>query len=150
MLANKPQRALAELDRELIEKTIRSMYDARKRGDAEGWVSHYSPNVRARAVSATGTHGFVGERGGREQLLQSLRIYETEIELLNAEILDLIIDGAHASVRRRVTVRGRGSGVTRTIESFDYLKFEAGLIIDVEQFTDTYALNAARGQNRKG
>lgn len=149
MLSDTSQRALAELDRELIEKNIRAMYAARLSGDAKQWVSYCSANVRARVVSATGAHGFVGEIAGHEQYLQALRVYETEIELLNTEILDLIIDGARASVRRRVTVRGRGSGVTRTFESFDHMKFEAGLIVDVEQFTDTYALNAARGLNRK-
>lgn len=149
MLAENSRRALAELDRELIETNIRAMYAARLRGDARQWASYTSPNVRLRVVSATGSHGFVGEINGRSQYLQALRVYETEIELIDTQILDLIVDGDLASVRRRVTVRGRGTGVTRTFESFDYFKFEAGLMLDVEQFTDTFALNAARGVTGK-
>jgi ketosteroid isomerase-like protein len=145
MQSSAARKQLAEIDRELIEKNLRALYAARKRGDVAAWLSLYTPNVRATVISATGSHGFSGPVIGPENMRRALQAMDTELELLDLEVVDIIIDGDRAAVRRKVTMRGRGTGETRQFVTFDYMRFEDGLISEVEQFTDTHAINAARG-----
>ena len=147
MLTAQSQRELAILDRQLIENNLRAIYDARKRGDIQALVHLLSEKIRANVVSTTGSYGFVGPVIGTEQMLRALRTIEAEVELLDTEIIDMVIDGDCASVHRKVVMRGRGTGVTREMHAFDYCKFENGILVEVEQFTDTQALDVARGQH---
>lgn len=145
MQTSDAQRQLADLDRELIERNLRAMYAARKRGDVRTWASFFAPNVKSTNVSATASHGFFGTASGREGMLQSLRQLETEVEVVSIDIVDIVIDADCAAVRRSMKMRGRGTGVLRAFDSFHYYRMDHGLIVEAEQFSDTHAVNIARG-----
>ena len=145
MQTSDAQRQLADLDRELIERNLRAMYAARKRGDVRAWASFFAPNVKSTIVSATGAHGFFGTVSGRDGMIQSLRQLETEIEVVSIDIIDIVVDADRAAVRRSIKMRGRGTGVLRAFDSFHYYIMDRGLIAEVEQFADTHAINIARG-----
>lgn len=145
MLTDTSQHQLAVVDRALIGTTIRAFFEARRRGDAASMADCCTPQVCFSFVSASGSNGFHGPVIGRAGIARALRAMETEIEMLGYEIVAIIIDGARAAVRRRVTMRGRGTGVTRHFEIFDYLRMEGSLVAELEQYADTHAIETARG-----
>ena len=146
MQSQTTQKILAILDRDLIEKSVRAMYQARTAKDIEACLAYFAPGIVFEIVSVTGNHGFNGRRTGIEALRRTILAIDTELDLQGIESLDVLVDADRVAVRRRVTMRGRGTGVTRVVEAFDYLKMDCGLIAEMEQFLDTAAVNVATGR----
>lgn len=139
---------LAVLDRCQIEKSVRAMYKARIDRDVEACLACFMPGIVFEIVSVTGAHGFNGRKVGIEALRRTIQTIDTELELQDIQILDVLVDAERVAVRRRVTMRGRGSGVTRVVESFDYIRMDRGLITEMQQFLDTAAVNVAIGRTQ--
>ena len=140
-------RALADLDRDLIEQRIRAIYAARE--PDVGIVDrkkHYAEDVILEIVGDPRDYAFCGRHVGIPAMSAAVRALHTELEITGNEILSLIVDGNQAAVRRAIKVRGRGTGKAYEVAVLDIFRFENGLVAKLEQFVDTQAIALAAGR----
>jgi ketosteroid isomerase-like protein len=131
------------MDRSDVTQIVLEAYDSRWRGDLDGTLACFHPDVEITSLGDPGMVPFAG----RYQGLDGLRTY---LDRLDARSLpevptleDLIVDGARAVVRWAMPVEsGRAAATLRFI---DVLSLDRHLIVAVEQFHDTAATAALFG-----
>ena len=138
---------LATLDRECIAKSVLTFYAARLAGDTEACLACFSPAIVFEVVNATGLFRVTGRHMGLPAMRRSIDANSMEFEILENRVTDMLIDGERVAVRRQTKLRGRGSGVTRKVESFEYARVVDGLIVELAQYLDTAAVAEALGKS---
>ena len=132
--------------RALIERRIRHFYERRAANDPDGMYEFADPDVTYQLGSYR-SYPFQATRRGKAECLEMSRAANIFYENLGSEILDLVIDGDSAAIRRLVTVRERGTGAAVAVNICNFFTFRDGLITGIAEFPDTLALCRLKAMN---
>jgi ketosteroid isomerase-like protein len=128
---------LPDIDRDIIEKTVRDFLDCRARSDWKTYFSFLSPAAEITIVGDRGLHPYAGRYCGQEGIRQLLRRIDTEFIYVESQILDVVVDHDRAVVRRLKRMRQIGTGEVREQHFCTWVRFQNGLIIEIIEYSDT-------------
>lgn len=132
-------------DRELIEQTIRSVYDLRAKGDYLGVLKWVAEDVRCVMQGTWSLQTIPSPTVGKAAVAQAMRAITIDLEYIDYEIHELLIDGDRAAVHRTVTARNRGAGHPVTGGLWSYFRFRDGLIVEYAEYADSLGLAQLMG-----
>ncbi len=128
---------LPNVDRDIIEKTVRDFLDCRARSDRKAYFAFLSPAAEITIVGDPRLHPYSGRYSGEEGIRQLLRRIDTEFIYLESEILDTVVDHDRAVVRRMKRMRQIGTGEVREQHFCTWFRFSGGKIIEIVEYSDT-------------
>jgi ketosteroid isomerase-like protein len=129
--------ALHALDRDAIDRLIRSFWSLRLANAPEAVRRHAAPDVIFRILGNPGGGEGYCVFEGQDAVIESVRFIDTNLEFVSFDIVDLIVDGPRAALRWHATVRHRGTGVVGDLAVLDLITVEGGLITQYVEFFDT-------------
>jgi ketosteroid isomerase-like protein len=122
--------------RDDIERTLRSAYAARQRGDLDTLTAVFAPHARFHMAgsNASPIATFVeGDQHLRPLLAGMIKTFE----VLEHKIVTMLIDGSKAAVQWHARMRSSITGETVETDLFDLVEFEDGRIKSFYEFCDT-------------
>ena len=120
-----------------IETAIRTVYEARRRGDLDGVVAHFSPRAQFLLVGSASASPVPSSALGVAAVREVLRRLMDSFELTRVELLTVLVEGDTAAVHWSARVKCAGTGLEADTELFDLIRFEGALIVSFRQFADT-------------
>jgi ketosteroid isomerase-like protein len=131
---------LARLDRAQIESLIYDFWSLRVR-DSAAAVKRYMDEDAEYRVCGEPT-SFSGPRRfkGTEAIIGAMRAFDTSVEVLSYEVLDLIIDGREAALLWQGRLRNRGAGTEGGLVLLEHFVTQDGRITGRTIFLDTDGL----------
>jgi ketosteroid isomerase-like protein len=127
--------------RELVAEILYS------RAKPEKFVEYFHDDAVCHIVGVSREYAFSGSYRGREQLMAMLRRIDGEVELSDHRVLNLVVDGDNAALRRSVVVRHHGtSAVTRLIIG-NLLRFRDFKVVEAYEYADTCWLRRLSGES---
>ncbi len=136
---------LAGLDREQIETVIHKIHLRQCPAQYEALEQYLAPEAEFEYIGKSPSFPYTRRYIGKKEIVELYKNINTEIELLNCTIIDVIIDGPQAFSRRRVDVRHRGTGVRETHEIWDVWKFRDGMVRESIKLMDFGAYERLQG-----
>ena len=135
-------------DRELIEQTIRSIYDLCYKGDYLSILHWAAEDIQCVMQGSWSLQTIPSPSFGKAAVEQSLRAFSIDFEYIHYEIHELLIDGDRAAVHRSVTARNRGTGHPVANGFWSHFRFRDGLIVEYAEYADTIRLAHLMGYER--
>lgn len=126
-------------DRDLIERRIRHIFEARAAGDVSPTGEYTAEDVIVRFDNWRGAPGRLVFKG-KAEASAGMRELNILIENFGSRINSLVIDGERGALCRTARVRNRGTGATVELEICDFFVFRDGLIIQWDEYVDTVGL----------
>ena len=125
--------------RELVAEILYS------RDRPEKLVEYFHDDAVFHIVGVSSEYAFSGSYRGREQLMAMMKKIDSEVELSDHRVLNLVVDGDNAALRRSVVVRHHGtSAVTRLIIG-NLLRFRDFKVVEAYEYADTCWLRRLSG-----
>ncbi len=140
MQSEEASRKLGQLDRELIERRIRSLLERRAAGDIRGMLEYFADDVVYDVKGSWTLFPYVSRRCGKSALAEMLRALHVNYENLGSEIHEIAIDGDRAAVHRTSALRHRGAGVVFNVGICNFLRFRDGLVVAISEYPDSAAM----------
>jgi len=135
-------RALSEIDRELIINIVKSLYARRAAGDIEGMLKLTAPDIVCFPTTTWGHAHYPRRIVGQEAVREAFRQRHINYVYLESVEHRVLIDGDQVATHRTTTICERGSGVTFTFDSVDFLRFRDGLVVELCELPDGSAYDA--------
>lgn len=88
---------------------------------------------------------FSGVYRGKDNILDLLRRIDAEIEMSDHRILNLVVDGDRAGLRRSVRIRHRGTSAARPLIVANFVTLRDGRIAELYEYVDTVWLKQMSG-----
>lgn len=136
---------LAAVDRALIESAIRDIHQMSAEAKFEAMEKCLAPEAEFEYVGNRGQFPFAGLYRGKSEIIALYRAMNTEIEIINNVVLDVLIDGGKAFSRRWVDVRHRGTGARENHEIWDIWRFRESLVQKSVKLLDISAFERLQG-----
>jgi len=136
---------LAVLDRDLIENLIRDIHQLGADAKFEAMEKYLAPQAEFEYIGDRSQFPFAGRYVGKSEIIDLYRAMNTEIEIINGALLDIMIDGNRAFSRRWVDVRHRGTGARESHEIWDTWKFRDGEVEKSVKLLDISAFERLQG-----
>jgi ketosteroid isomerase-like protein len=134
------------MDRSDVTQIVLEAYDSRWRGDLDGMLACFHPEVRITSLGDPGTVPFAG----RYQGLDGLRTYLDRLDARSQSVIptleDLIVDGTRAVVRWVLPVQTAQSKDAAALRFIDVVSLDRDLIVALDQFHDTAAAAVLFGE----
>ena len=144
MLTDETVRKFAQLDRDLLEKRIRGIYETREKGAIDAMVAFGSPDIVCFPHSDWRPRSFPHPIVGKAALAETFRLRNIQYENLGSTIDRILIDGDQAAVFRTTTIRERGASETHTFAAIDFFRFRDGLVVEFSEYTDGVGAEVVR------
>src|SRR5262252_3083288 len=122
--------------RDDIERTLRSAYDARQRGDLDALAAVFAPHARFRMAGSNASPIATLVEGAEQYRPLFAGMIKT-FEILEHSIVTLLVDGSKAAVQWRARMRSSVTGETVETDLFDLVEIEDGRIGSFLEFCDT-------------
>ena len=122
--------------RKAIEKLVRDVYAARKRGDYDAMAEMCAPGATLRLAGATEHSPVPGTTRGRAALRERFAAL-AQFAFANQKMLSIIVDGERAAVHWRANVTYRPTGKSAMTEFCDLWTVRNGRMTSMVQFIDT-------------
>jgi ketosteroid isomerase-like protein len=129
------------MDRQAIQSLIDNLYALRNAGDVEGIVALFHPDGVFEIAGSNATTALAGAVRGHQNLRGTLANLIANFEFLERKVIRTVIEGGHAAVHSRVTVRFVPTDRTVTTDLLDLYKFDDGKVIELLEFADTALIN---------
>lgn len=100
----------------------------------------YAPDIVAELGGQAPLRPICGRFVGRAAVLELQREMQIAFERIEERVVDMLIEGDVAMVRRMPTYRNRGTGAALTFCIIDRYVFRDGLLVEFFQLPDTVAL----------
>lgn len=123
-----------------MEARIRAVLAARQADRREDADHYLADDVIIESRGPDALKPYCGRYEGKSALLDFRRAFIIEVERIHAEILDLMIAGDLALVRRRLVLRNRGGGEAFDLDVWERYRFRDGKVVEIIQQTDTLSL----------
>ena len=136
---------LAVLDRDLIENTIREIHLLRSQAKFDALERYLAPKAVFEYVGDRRVFHYAGRYVGKKNIIELYKTINTEIEMLDSQLLNCIIERDRAFSRRRVAVRHRGTSRFERHEIWDVWRFCDGLVVSSQKLIDISAFGRLRG-----
>jgi hypothetical protein len=130
---------LAVLDRGLIEQTVRDIHVLRAGAKFDALERYLAPEAVFEYIGHSTSFPYARRYCGKVEIINLFRTINTEIEVLDSELLSTMVDGRQAFSRRRVAIRHRGTGAQEVHEIWDIWKFRDGLVEESIKMIDISA-----------
>ncbi|MDJ1158558.1 nuclear transport factor 2 family protein [Chelatococcus sp. SYSU_G07232] len=124
-------------DRDAIRRRLVSAYAARARGSLDETLALFSEQPSFRLIGSGPLAKFARHCEDVQSIVETLLAIETEYELDDIRVDDVLVDGARAAVLWHMTVTGRRTGRRTVMELVDYIRFDRGKITSFTEFYDT-------------
>jgi ketosteroid isomerase-like protein len=122
--------------RDDIERTLRSAYDARQRGDLDALASIFAPHARFRMAGSNASPIATLVEGAEQYRPLFAGMIKT-FEILDYKIVSMLVEGTKAAVQWRARMRSSVTGETVETDLFDLVEIEDGRIVSFFEFCDT-------------
>jgi ketosteroid isomerase-like protein len=122
--------------RDDIERTLRSTYDARQRGDLDALASIFAPHARFRMAGSNASPIATLVEGAEQYRPLFAGMIKT-FEILDYKIVSMLVEGTKAAVQWRARMRSSVTGETVETDLFDLIEIEDGRIVSFFEFCDT-------------
>lgn len=132
-------------ERVAVERMIREAYDARKRGDLDGVMRHFTDNPVFSVSGSPATSPVPMVASGRAAIQEVLRRLLDGFEFQQMKIVKMLVDGDHAVIHWHVRVKAIGSGQVAETDILDLVRIEDDKIASMNQFADTALINSMLG-----
>ncbi len=139
MLTSDANRQLSTLDRDLIERRIRAMWDMRRRGQIAELASLLAPDCVYVGKTWFGKPAPI-RREGRAACLEWARQLNAMFTSVDMKILYLVIDGDQAAACRRIRMREPGGGRLEDVIVCSFMRFRGGAVVEIVEYPDTLAM----------
>lgn len=126
-------------ERATIEALVQRLHRLRLKGDFVSIAAMIDENAVFEFVGRRPFFEFAGVYHGRDEIVSVFKQLNSEVALLDAEILDLVIEGNHVFHRRRMVLQHRGTGLRAEQEVWDVFYFRNGLLAEGRRLLDTLA-----------
>jgi ketosteroid isomerase-like protein len=133
-------------DRNQLEQTLRETYAARRRGDVEGILRHFSPDARFTMAGSPETSPVAMRVEGHAPFREALQGMVKTFVVEDLDVVSMVIEGDRAAVHWRATFRSAVTGDILKSDLCDFVEFKDGRIATFHEFCDTAA--AARLMGR--
>lgn len=144
VLTSDANRRLSALDRDLMERRIRDMWDLRRRGAVAEVAKLLAHDCVYVGKTWFGKPADI-RREGRDACLEWARQLNSMVENVEMTVLYLVIDGEQAAACRRIRMREPGGGRTENIVVCSYMRFRGGEIAEIVEYPDTLAITRLLG-----
>ncbi|NNM71761.1 nuclear transport factor 2 family protein [Enterovirga aerilata] len=124
-------------ERAEIEAVLRAAYDARRRGDLDGVMAHFSPRAEFMLLGSPAASPVPLSALGIAAVREVLRRLMASFEFHDLELRTVLVEGNRAAVHWSARVRAPASGLEASTELLDLVRLEAGKIVSFKQFADT-------------
>jgi ketosteroid isomerase-like protein len=119
-----------------MEKLVRDIYAARKRGDYDAMAEMCTPKASLRLAGAAEHSPVVGTTRGRAALRERFAAL-AQFAFANQKMLSITIEGDRAAVHWRAKVTYKPTGKSALTEFCDLWAVKNGKMNSVVQFIDT-------------
>jgi ketosteroid isomerase-like protein len=140
MRSEEALKALARVDRELIESRVELILGLRKANRLREMMDYIAEDIVYNVSGNWMALPFVGQVKGKANMARALVSIATQFENLGSEIHDLLIEGERVALRRTSRVRHRGTNRVADVAIVDFLRFRDGLVIELSEVTDSLKL----------
>lgn len=146
MQSNDALTKLGDLDREMIEHRVRTIFERRAAADHAGIVEYAAEDIFYNVQGEWTLYPFSRPTRGKALLAQALAAIEAMYENLGSTIHELVIDGERVALHRTSRMRNRGTGDVRSVDVCDFLRFRDGLVIEFSEYPDSAAIAKLDGR----
>jgi ketosteroid isomerase-like protein len=122
-------------DRPAIERILKSLYDARSRGDLVGVCGVFAEDATFQITSASHVSPVVVKAAGAGEYRPLLTLLLKTFRLNDLTIRSMIIDGAKAAVHWEAEVHSRITGAVVPTELIDLIEIRDGRIVSYREFS---------------
>ena len=122
--------------RDDIERTLRSAYDARQRGDLDALAAVFAPHARFRMAGSNASPIATLVEGAEQYRPLFAGMIKT-FEILEQKVVTLLVEGSKAAVQWHARMRSSVTGETVETDLFDLVEIEDGRIVSFFEFCDT-------------
>jgi ketosteroid isomerase-like protein len=124
-------------DRKAIEAVINQCYAARQKGDIDTLMAAFDKDGAFGLAGSKEMVAAVGTVRGHEAIRENMRGLIAAFDFTGRDIISMVIDGEHAAVHSRVTIRFVPRDRTFTTDLLDLFHFRDGKIVELLEFADT-------------
>ena len=122
--------------RDDIERTLRTAYEARQRGDLDALAAVFAPHARFRMAGSNASPIATLVEGAEQYRPLFAGMIKT-FEILDLKIVTMLVEGAKAAVQWHARMRSSVTGETVETDLFDLVEIEDGRIVSFFEFCDT-------------
>jgi len=115
------------------------------RSDPAKCVEYFHDDCVFHVLGRICDYSVSGDFRGHEKLLNLFRRLDGEVEFSDRKILNLVVEGDQAGLRRSVVVRHRGTAAVSRITFAEFVTFRDSKIAEVFQYADTAWLKRLSG-----
>jgi uncharacterized protein len=120
--------------------TVREIYDAYARGDAERVASLLHDDIDWVIHEPVGVFPFAGPRRGRDAVMQALAAIAEQYALQSYKPEIMIVDGERAAVMSDVSFVQRATNRVLRFRVADFLRLQDGRVIEFREFANSFDL----------
>ncbi|MEK4033005.1 nuclear transport factor 2 family protein [Methylocystis sp. IM3] len=121
------------------KETLRRVHEviaARMSGDAEAFLKFFVEDVELRGNCQKLAFFPAGRWSGHDALRETLRRADIAFEPLDAEVLDVLVEGDRAAVRWRGSWRRRANNAVLCRDLAHFLRWRNGRVAEMDEFID--------------
>lgn len=118
---------------------LKAVFEARFDDDAERFAAAFAEDGVLIMPGLPGIMPFAGRHQGRAAIADVIARASEVLKFVDGAFVDIVIDDRLAFARRHMIV-ANGDGGQREFEIVDLIRHRDGLILEMEQFTDTAGL----------
>ena len=133
-------------DNSSVKAMVSLHYGARVDGDAELFSRCFTQDG---TLTILGDRHFLPQAGryqGRKTIRDVVSAMASDMDCLDACLIDVIADGNRAVVHWHMTLRGTTSGSIADFDVADHLILRDGLVVSATEFIDTASLGLVAGR----
>jgi len=117
------------------------------RSNPREFIDYFHDDATFHMIGRTVDYSFGGVYRGKNQILDLLLKIDSEVELSNNKILDVIVDNDTIAIRRAICVRHHGTAAARALTLGNLVHLKDRLIADVFEYVDTSWLKELSGED---
>lgn len=123
--------------RDEIEAIVRTVYEARVRGDIDTVMKHFAPDAHFSLVGSASASPVPMTCTGHGAIRETMRRLCESFEFIRADMLSLVVEGDRATIHSEVHIRVPATSREAVTEFADMVRFEGNKIASFKQFADT-------------
>jgi ketosteroid isomerase-like protein len=108
-------------------------------------IEYFHEDSVFHVIGTSHDYSFSGDYAGREQILDLFHRIDTDIEMQDHRILNIIVDSDNVALRRSTLVRHRGTSARARLLVGNFVRFRDEKIAEIYEYVDTCWLKRLSG-----
>ena len=131
---------LASVDRDLLEQRAVALLERLAHHDIEQAMTYFTACATLVLGRDRRAMPYFGAYQGPEAIRRAFRGVEIEYLVLRQDISDMVIDQDRVVTRRVCRMRHRGTGKVMNVDFWDWMRFQNGLVCELNLSPETSQL----------